>query len=276
LPPRPATRGDSLGEEPGQYFAEPGIGECPDEVGLLMHDHPSVRVDVGPSPLFRDRLDAGRVLAHALADERRIDSVVIGLARGGVQVAAEVARVLDLPLDAVAVRKIRHPWQPEYGIGAVTPGDGVYVRGFDGLTEEQLAAAVAETKAKAALLDRRLHAEHPALDLGRKTVLLVDDGIATGATMIAALRWARAAGAARVVAAAPVAAVGSLELIRSEADEVVCPHQPKHFLAVGAWYASFDQVDDRAVTRLIDENRQEQPVAAPPHPAAAVPPPGQR
>jgi predicted phosphoribosyltransferase len=153
------------------------------------------------------------------------------------------------------VRKIGHPLQPEYGIGAVTPGDGVYVRSTDGLSGEELAEVIEQTKEKASLLDRRLHADHPALDLGGKTALLVDDGLATGATMVAALRWARGAGAARTVAAVPVAAAESLELIRAEADEVVCPHSRKHFFAVGAWYASFAQVDDESVMRLLAENR---------------------
>jgi putative phosphoribosyl transferase len=176
------------------------------------------------APLFTDRGDAGKALAAAFEGERGPDLAVVGLARGGVQVAAEVARVLAAPLDAVAVRKVGHPFQPEYGIGAVTPGDGVYVRARDGLSEEELAAVVEEAKAKAALLDRHLHDEQPALGLRGKRVLVVDDGLATGATMIAALRWARAAGAAWVVAAVPVAAADSLALIHPGADEVICLH----------------------------------------------------
>jgi putative phosphoribosyl transferase len=211
----------------------------------------------GSDPPFADRRDAGRELATALEGERGSGLVVVGLARGGVEVAAEVARALEAPLDVVAVRKVGHPWQPEYAIGGVAPGDGVFVRGSDGLTEYELAYAVEETKAKAALLDRRLHAEHPALDLRGKTVLLVDDGLATGATMIAALRWARAAGAARVVAAVPVAAAASLGLIAAEATEVVCLHAPNELFAVSAWYRSFGQVDDEAVVRLIADSRNE-------------------
>ena len=219
-----------------------------------------------PDARFADRRDAGRQLAAALAGERGPKLVVVGLARGGVETATEVARALDAPLDVVAVRKIGHPRQPEYGIGAVTPGGGVYVRARDGLTDEQVTAAVEETKAKAALLDRRLHTEHPPLDLKGKTVAVVDDGLATGATMIAALRWARAAGAARVVAAVPVAATGSLALVVREADEVCCLYAPEHLFAVGAWYGSFTQIDDQALIRLLDENRQARelhtPVAA--------------
>jgi putative phosphoribosyl transferase len=207
-------------------------------------------------PLFADRASAGRALAAELAGERGRELVVVGLARGGVEVAAEVARELAAPLDVVAVRKIGHPWQREYGIGAVTPGDGVYVRGHDGLTDEQLAAVVEATKSNAALLDQRLHAKHPPVDLNGKTVLVVDDGLATGATMIAALRWARAAGGTRVVAAVPVAAADSLELVHGEADRVVCPHALSTFFAVGVWYASFGQLDDDDVSRLLDENRR--------------------
>jgi len=115
---------------------------------------------------------------------------------------------------------------------------------------------VEKAKANAALLDRRLHAEHPAIDLDRKTVLVVDDGLATGATMIAALRGAKTKGAARVVAAVPVGAADSIERVRPEADDVVCLHAPAAFYAVGVWYGSFAQVDDAAVSRLIGESRR--------------------
>jgi putative phosphoribosyl transferase len=222
---------------------------------------------IDAEPLFADRRDAGRELARALVGEHGRELVVVGLARGGVEVAAEVARSLEAPLDVVAVRKIGHPLQPEYGIGAVTPGDGVYVRGPNGLSEEELAQVVEQTKEKARLLDRRLHADHPTLDLAGRTALIVDDGLATGATMIAALRWARARGAARVVAAVPVAASASLELICAEADEVVCLHARGQFFAVGAWYRSFGQVDDEVVTRLLAENRRVRETALAPRSA---------
>jgi putative phosphoribosyl transferase len=211
---------------------------------------------VRPAALFTDRGEAGRALAAELEAERGSELVVVGLARGGVEVAAEVARALEAPLDVVAVRKVGHPLQPEYGLGAVTPGDGVYVRGSDGLTDEEVAAAIEETKAKAVLLDERLHAEHGPLELAGKTVLVVDDGLATGGTMIASLRWARAAKAARVVAAVPVGAEDSLELVQGEADDVVCLYPLAVFLAVGVWYRSFDQVDGVRVLSLLDENRR--------------------
>lgn len=208
-----------------------------------------------PEPLFRDRAAAGRLLARHLEEERAGDAVVVGLARGGVVVAAEVARSLGLPLDAVAVRKVGHPLQHEYAIGAVAPGDGVYVRAHDGLTEAELDEAVAAAGKEAAELDRRLHAERPALELTGRPCILVDDGLATGSTMIAAARWARACGASRIVAAVPVGAKATADLLGQESDAVVCPHRPAAFLAVGPWYEVFGQVDDEEVVRLLAETR---------------------
>lgn len=202
-------------------------------------------------PLFEDRRDAGRLLARHLTSERGPDTVVVGLARGGVVTAAEVAAALRAPLDVVAVRKVGHPWQPEYAIGAVTPGEGVYLRGPDGLTAEQVQAAVAEAKARANELDRLLHRYTPAAELDGKTCVLVDDGLATGATMIAAVRWARARGATRVVAAAPVAASASLPPLAAEADALVCPYRLTPFHAVGLYYRRFEQVQDGEVRRLL-------------------------
>ncbi len=212
-------------------------------------------------PRFLDRTDAGRRLGEALLDERGADNVIVGLARGGVQVAAEVARALDAPLDAVAVRKVRHPWQPEYALGAVTPGGGVYVRGSNGLTDEQVAQAVATAKDQVLELDRRLHARHASMSLEGKTAIVVDDGLATGATMIAAARWAKAAGAGRVVAAVPVAAPDSAQQLRREADDVVALYTPRHFGAVAAWYVRFPQIDDDDVLQLLDDAGSRQKAA---------------
>ena len=259
----PLGRGAAAGSVTGRS----AIGTLPDAAARGRRDHDledmALRFGMDIEPLFEDRWDAGRQLAGALELRREPEPVVVGLARGGVVVAAEVARVLKAPLDVVAVRKLGHPWQPEYGLGAVTPGDGVYVRGPDGLSGEQLGALIEENQKQALLLDRRLHADQPALDLSGRTALLVDDGLATGATMVAALRWAKASGAKRTVAAVPVAATSTLELIRAEADEVVCPHAREHFLAVGVWYASFDPVGDETVTRLVAENRRERDAVLP-------------
>ena len=202
------------------------------------------------APLFADRADAGRVLGQHLEAERD-DAVVVGLARGGVVVAAEVATRLDAPLDVVAVRKVRHPWQPEYAIGAVAPGEGAYVRDVESVTRAQLDAAVARARAEMEVLDRALHAAAPQVPLDGRTCILVDDGLATGATMVAAARWARGRRARRVVAAVPVAAADSLSVLAGAVDAVVCPHPVTNFIAVGLWYGSFTQVDDEEVRRLL-------------------------
>lgn len=204
--------------------------------------------------LFRDRLDAGRRLAAALGETELGEAVVVGLARGGVLVAAEVARRLALPLDALAVRKIGYPWQPEYGIGAVTPGHGgVYVRTREDLSEAELQRAIDQAVAKAEALDRVIHENRSPESLHGRTAVLVDDGLATGSTMVAAVRWARAEGAARVVVAVPVAAAESVQALRKEADEVVCPYPQRRFGAVGFWYDVFTQVETDEVTALLEE-----------------------
>ena len=206
-------------------------------------------------PLFDDRREAGVRLAGALKAEVAAAPrpVAVGLARGGVEVAAEVARALRIPLDALAVRKVGHPGQPEYALGAVAPGGEVFVRDPGGIPEEALAAAVAAAQRDADELDRRLHAAHPPLDVTGATCVLCDDGLATGATMIVAIRWARARGAARVLAAVPVAAAETAAVVRGEADGLVCLYELRDFWAVGVWYRSFGQVSDADVVRLLDE-----------------------
>ena len=209
--------------------------------------------------LYRDRADAGRELAQLLADAGLGDAVIVGLARGGVAVAAEVARALSLPLDALAVRKIGYPRQPEYGIGAAAPGSGgVYLRTNEGLGEAELRRVVRRAAEAAESLDRALHAAHAPLPVDGKTVVLVDDGLATGATMMAAVHWARVQGASRVVVAVPVGAFQTAEMLRAEADAVVCAHEQQRFGAVGFWYSLFDQLTDEDVIALLEEARARQ------------------
>jgi putative phosphoribosyl transferase len=184
------------------------------------------------------------------------DPVVVGIARGGVVVAAEVARALDVQLDVVVAREIVHPYEPVHKLGAVTPDGSVYVSGPGALSEEQLAVIIEDARTEAVRIDERLHARHPALNLRGKEVLIVDDEITAGATTTAALRWARTARAARIVVGAPVGKAEGVRLLQGEADDVVCTHPLRHFFDSVAYHASFAEVDEEATLRLIDENRQ--------------------
>ena len=205
--------------------------------------------------MFHDRVEAGRRLAYRLTNCTLYDVVVLGLPRGGVPVAAEVARVLRAPLDVIVVRKLGVPSQPEYAMGAVGE-DGVTV-----LSEE----VVRFVHAAAADVDRVEHEQRHVLDtrlaalravrprepLTGRTALLVDDGIATGSTMRAAVRVARAHGAKRVVVASPVAPPDVVRALSTEADEVFVLEQPEPFWAVGKWYEHFEPVSDDEVLDLL-------------------------
>lgn len=211
----------------------------------------------GP-PLFRDRRDAGQRLASALAERGEEPGIVFGLARGGVPVATEVADALDAPLDAIAVRKIGHPHHPEFALGAVAANGPVFfhdLRGVDAGARPSVRQLIEEKERDAVALDERLHAEVPALDPAGRTCTLVDDGLATGATMIASCRWARARGASRVIAAIPVASVAGANHVRTEADAVVCPHEVDDFWAVSIWYRDFGSTDESEVIELLGAAR---------------------
>jgi len=201
--------------------------------------------------VFADRASAGRALAGRLARDGYGCTAVVGLARGGVVVAAALAESSNLPLDALAVRKIRHPLQPEYAIGALTARGPAYLRPAADLDDSEIEVAVRDARAAAVALDSRLHGERPELDLRGQTVVLVDDGLATGATMIAAVRHARAAGAAAAIAAAPVSSTSAARDVGEEADGLVCVRVERAFFSVGFWYATFDQVDEETVLRLL-------------------------
>jgi putative phosphoribosyl transferase len=248
---RPARRAGAAAPA-RRGFRVPAISDAPDAAAAGGGDDDVMRHPWIDGPLFHDRRAAGLVLARELRRRRMDDGVVVGLARGGVAVAAAVADVLRLPLRAVAVTKVRHPFGREHGIGAVGPEGGLYLRAPDGLTQDQVLRAVAAARAGAIELERRLHDEQePFPALGGETCILVDDGLATGASMVAAIRWARAAGAERVAAAVPVAAKESLPLVEDEADEVVCPYPVDPLFAVAVWYASFDELRDEELRRLL-------------------------
>ncbi|MCU0307235.1 MAG: phosphoribosyltransferase [Thermoleophilia bacterium] len=213
-------------------------------------------------PAFRDRAAAGRALAARLPGAVEPPAVVVGLARGGVVVAAEVAARLGLGLDAVAVRKVGHPMDPEYAIGAVTPDGARYLRARDGLPPQAVERAVASAMAQATALDARLHARRPPVALGGVACVLVDDGLATGATMFAAVRWARAAGARRVVVACPVGPAETAARLRAEADDVVLVREVERLGSVGAWYERFAQVTEAEVLALLGGAARERAGAA--------------
>jgi len=207
--------------------------------------------------MFRDRRDAGRRLADELARMDLDRPVIVALPRGGVPVAYEVAAALGAPLDVLAVRKIGAPGQPEYGVGAVAEDDiGVLdprAAGSVGLEGDVLDAAIARESAE---LRRRVAAYRdgrPPVPLQGRTAVVVDDGVATGLTDLAAVRAVRKRGAARVVVAVPVGAPPSLAMLRDEADDVVCLYAPDDLGGVGRWYDDFSQVPDEVVVRLLAE-----------------------
>lgn len=200
---------------------------------------------------FMDRTDAGRQLAERLTGRIDRPAVVLALPRGGVPVAVEVAEALDMPLEVIGVRKVGAPWQPELGLGAVAEGGGVYLdeRGLRqyGIRQEDLSDAIDEKRREVAQNVARYRGDRPLPDLKDRTVIVVDDGLATGVTARAAVRAVRNLGAQRVVLAIPVCSATGLDDLAREADEVVCVLAPEHFAAVGQWYDNFDQVNDDEV-----------------------------
>lgn len=206
---------------------------------------------------FVDRADAGRRLADLLLDLRRQDVVVLGLPRGGVVVAAEVARALAAPLDVIVIRKLGVPIQPELAMGAIGE-DGVRIVADDvvrraGVTPDQLAAVEAQARTE---LDRQaelFRRDRARVSVVGRTALLVDDGIATGSSAVAACRVARAHGAARVVLAVPVGSPDAVAALSSVADEVRCLHTPAWLGAIGQFYRNFSQTSDGQVVDLLQE-----------------------
>ena len=208
------------------------------------------------SRIFRDRREAGRLLGAALEREyRRPDVVVLGLPRGGVPVAFEVAQMLGAPLDVLVVRKIGAPFNPELAVGAIAAG-GVRVLDWDsmaylGLDEETIEPITARETSELERREKVYRAGKEPLDLRGKTAILVDDGIATGSTMKAAVLAARAIGADRVVVAAPTASRDAYAMLRRTADAVEVLSVPEPYIAVGVWYLAFPQLTDDEVIALL-------------------------
>lgn len=214
-----------------------------------------------PGRIFRDRQEAGRELARALRRDWEAPPVVLALPRGGVPVAYEVAREIGAPLDVFLVRKIGAPGQPELGIGAVAQG-GVRILNEPviamlNVSPEVLARITEEETAELERRSRRFRGDRPLPDLRGRTVIVVDDGLATGVSASAAIRALRRFEPAQLILAVPVCAPETVEALRPEADEIVCVQMPREFLAVGYWYREFNQTTDEEVVRLLDRARSE-------------------
>jgi putative phosphoribosyl transferase len=204
---------------------------------------------------FTDRADAGRQLARELGFLRGSDAVVLGLPRGGVPVAFEVAAELGAPLDVIVVRKLGLPTQPELAMGAIGEGgvrilnEAVVQRAW--VTPADLTAAEQRERRELDRQAREFRAGRPRVDIAGRTAVVVDDGIATGSTARAACLVARAQAAARVIMAAPVGSPGSAAVLRGSCDAVYCLRTPASFSSVGEWYENFAPVPDAAVAALL-------------------------
>lgn len=218
--------------------------------------------------MFKNRQEGGRqLLAHLKAYDNAEQTIVIGLPRGGVVTASEVAKGLHLPLDVMCPRKIGAPFNPELAIGAITEeGQGFLNRELIArlaVTEEHIQKTMAQEKQRAAERLKLYRQSYHKLPLQNKVVILVDDGLATGATMKAAIFSAKDQAAQKIVVAIPVAPPDTLLEIEAMADEVVCAHTPRQFYAVGQFYQEFEQVEDGEVIALLQEAQKYHPTTHP-------------
>ncbi len=215
--------------------------------------------------VFRDRPHAGRLLATELLKFRGSDPLVLALPRGGVPVGCEIARCLGATLDVIAVRKIGSPHQPELGVGAIVDGEKPQVLLDESLcaslhlTRDDLEPIIERERAEMQRREAVYRAGRPAVEARGRTVIVVDDGIATGSTLRAVLTALRQRGASRVVVAVPVAAPEALRQVRQIADDVVCLHAPPWFRAVGQFYEDFSATTDEEVVRLLEAARVSEP-----------------
>jgi putative phosphoribosyl transferase len=225
---------------------------------------------------FMDRTDAGQALARSLENLRGTDVVVLGLPRGGVPVAYEVARALSAPLDVIVVRKLGVPYQPELAMGAIGEGgirvinDEVIRRG--NITAQEIAAVEQRESADLVRQAERFRAGGQRVEVAGRTAVIVDDGVATGSTAAAASQVARKMGAARVIIAVPVGAPESIGALQAVCDEVVCLHAPEYFMAVGTFYDNFRHVSDTEVSELLARALQAVQIPVGKKAAAADPP----
>jgi predicted phosphoribosyltransferase len=203
---------------------------------------------------FTDRAEAGRLLAKELPPK----GIILALARGGVPVGAAVAARLHLPLDVIVPRKLGVPWEPELAMGAIAGKARIVderLIGELGIAEPEIEEIVEHEQTEMKRREELYRDGRPAFDLQGQTAVLVDDGLATGYTMMAAVRHARYLGAAKLVVAVPVASEEACRRLRKEADEVICLATPQPFYAVGEWYRDFEQVSDTEVRDLLSGSR---------------------
>ena len=210
--------------------------------------------------IFADRRSAGRALAQALSRYREsADVVVLALPRGGVPVAYEVAEFLGAPLDVYVVRKLGVPGHPEYAMGAIASGGGrvLNVEVLDALGIDPAAVAAIESKESLEILRREqaYRGIRPPLAVSGKTVIVVDDGMATGSTMLAGVRALKHLRPARIIVAVPHAPPDTCAALSQEVDELVCLEMPEPYIAVGRWYGEFPQLEDAEVTDLLERAR---------------------
>lgn len=209
--------------------------------------------------MFSDRQHAGEVLARAVLDLKGGDVIVLAIPRGGVVVASVVARALGAPLDVIVTRKIGAPGEPEYALGAVTQ-DGEVIIDEDAVRMLQVSRDYLDREAANQAEEvrdrmRRFRGERPYPSLKGKTVVIVDDGIATGNTVLAALRSVKRQGPRSVVVAVPVGPTETIVRLSEEADRVVCLETPEPFFAIGEFYSEFGQVEDEEVRRILDSHK---------------------
>lgn len=221
-----------------------------------------------PDLPYRNRTEAGRLLAAELGHYKsKPDVLVLGLTRGGVPVAAEVASALQAALDVIVVRKLGVPFRQELAMGAIA-GDDTQVLDKDlvhdlHITDRDVHAVLARERAELERRERLYRGGRPPLDLKGRAAILVDDGLATGSTMLAAVAFAGKRLAKRIVVAVPVGSVGAVDKLRGKVDECVCLAMPDLFLAVGAWYEKFLPVNDAEVIQILEDSAKRTAAPAP-------------
>jgi len=211
----------------------------------------------GHYKVFQDRREAGRLLGERLQARPWTNPLVMALPRGGVPVAYEVAQALHAPLELMIVRKLGHPLSPEFAIGAIASGGVVVMNAGERIPAFALEKIVERERAELARREALYRGGAPAPEIRGHDVFLVDDGLATGATMSAAVAALRQLAPAKVIVAVPVGSPDSVAMLRRQADELLCLQEPERFRAVGEWYRDFSQTSDEEVTQLLEQARRE-------------------